>query len=162
KKIHVKDCTAAPTECLGTQDEGKWVMPAGTVMVKTFGFDGKLVETRLLVHMDKVVELDGVPTEWVGYSYQWDEAQTDATVVPADADLVPINMRRKTTFNTGKRMVDWVYPYRFDCTGCHTQPAGGTLGPETRQMNRDTTVGGTKMNQMDRFKALFESTPKMV
>jgi uncharacterized repeat protein (TIGR03806 family) len=151
KKIHVKDCAANAADCpSGTQDEGKWVMPVGTVMVKTFGFDGKLVETRLLYKVDA--------TTWNGYSYQWSEDQKEATVVPADEDLVPINMRRKVTFNTGTHMVDWVYPYRFDCTTCHTQQASGSLGTETRQMNR--VVAG--MNQIDRWKAagLFETAPK--
>ena len=44
--------------------------PVGTVMVKSFLFDGKLVETRLFVHLDAAT--------WAGYSYEWDEAQTDA------------------------------------------------------------------------------------
>ncbi len=151
KKIHVKDCAATPSECpAGTQDDGKWLMPVGTVMVKSFGFDGKLVETRLLVHADAAT--------WNGYTYQWNTAQTAATVVPADEDVIPANKRAKVSFNTGTRTVDWTFPFRFDCTGCHTMTAGGTLGPETRQMNR--TVGG--MNQIDRWKAmsLFETAPK--
>jgi uncharacterized repeat protein (TIGR03806 family) len=150
KKIHVKDCTATPSECTaGTQDTGKWVMPVGTVMVKSFMFDGKVVETRLLVHADA--------TTWNGYSYKWDEAQTDATVIPDDADPSLNNMRAQVNFNTGMRTVTWHFPYRFDCTGCHTAEAGGTLGPETRQMNR--TVGG--MNQIDKWAAmsLFEKAP---
>jgi uncharacterized repeat protein (TIGR03806 family) len=155
KKIHVKDCAANAAECpKGAQDDGKWVMPVGTVMVKTFAFDGKLIETRLLVHPDA--------NTWNGYSYQWNEAQTEATVVPADEDLVPVNERRKVAFNTGTKTVNWVYPYRFDCNGCHTGPAGGTLGPETRQMNRVTDGMGGKINQMERFKNLFDSTPKMI
>ncbi|HEX4403868.1 MAG TPA: hypothetical protein VH560_03520 [Polyangia bacterium] len=138
-KIHVKDCATPSAECTqGAQDTGKWVMPVGTVMVKTFMFDGKRVETRLLVHADAAT--------WNGYSYQWNEAQTDATIVPDD--------RVETTFDTGQRSVDWHFPNRFDCTTCHTLSAGGTLGPETRQMNR--AVGG--MNQIDRWKTagLFE------
>jgi hypothetical protein len=127
------------------------VMPVGTVMVKSFGFDGKLIETRLLMHPDA--------NTWNGYSYQWNEEQTEATVVPADEDPSLNNMRKQIMFNTGTRTVTWNFPYRFDCTGCHTASAGGTLGPETRQMNR--TVGG--MNQIDRWKnlptgSLFEGT----
>jgi uncharacterized repeat protein (TIGR03806 family) len=155
KKIHVKDCAATPAECpKGTQDDGKWVMPVGTVMIKSFGFDGKLLETRLLIKADT--------NTWNGYSYKWNEAQTEATVIAAD-ELLPDNgngndTRVRAAFNTGKRTVNWIYPYRFDCGGCHTQPAGGSLGPETRQMNR--TVSG--MNQIDRWKTanLFETAPK--
>ena len=51
-KIHVKNCTTNPTECpQGAADDGKWVFPVGTVMIKNFMFDGKLVETRLFMHL---------------------------------------------------------------------------------------------------------------
>ena len=64
KKIHVKNCAAAPAACTqGPADTGRWVMPVGTVMVKNFGFDGKLVETRLFVHPDANVERLQLPVE---------------------------------------------------------------------------------------------------
>jgi hypothetical protein len=145
-KIHVVDCAANPTECPGSRDgtdDGKWVLPVGTVMVKGFIFDDKLVETRLLMHFDA--------TTWVGYSYKWDEAQTDATLVGTDRDEV--------NFATGKRTVDWHYPSRMDCLTCHTSDTGNrkyaVLGAETAQFNR--VVGGS--NQIDKLAALgaFES-----
>ncbi len=142
-KIHVKDCAKELAACTaGAADSGKWVLPVGTVFVKSFLFDGKLVETRLFVHFDDAT--------WVGYSYEWDEAQTDATIVPDE--------RRKITFNTGKRAVDWTYPSRVDCMKCHNAPGGSTLGPETAQMNR--VVSG--MNQIDRLaaKGAFDTPPK--
>jgi uncharacterized repeat protein (TIGR03806 family) len=150
-KIHVKDCTANPSECSqGPADTGKWVLPVGSVVIKSFTFGGKLVETRLLAHTD--------PYNWYGYTYQWNEAQTEATIVP--------DARAEATFNVGADagvaaadagVVDWHYPSRTDCGDCHTQKAGGTLGPETDQMNR--TVGG--MNQIDKWAAmnLFETAP---
>jgi uncharacterized repeat protein (TIGR03806 family) len=142
-KIHVKDCTANASECLGTADEGKWVLPVGTVLVKSFLFDNKFVETRLFVHLDA--------STWVGYSYKWDEGQTDATIVGMDGDEV--------MFNTGLRMVDWHYPTRANCMSCHTPFAGSSLGPETAQMNRAVTA--TSQNQIDHMTALgmFETPP---
>jgi uncharacterized repeat protein (TIGR03806 family) len=142
KKIHVKDCAKEPALCpAGTADEGKWLLPVGTVMVKNFLFDGKLVETRLFVHFDA--------STWVGYSYAWNEAQTEATVVP--------NARKQVMFDTGKRKVEWNYPDRFDCMLCHNPQGGGTIGPETSQMNR---VVGAK-NQIDTWQAmgLFDTPP---
>src|SRR5579872_986413 len=141
-KIHVKNCAATPADCPnGAADDGKWVFPVGAVMVKTFAFDSKLVETRLLMHAD-----DG---SWIGYSYQWNEAQTDATVAPIDRSTV--------AFNTGQRTVTWNYPSRKDCLECHNGAGGGTLGPETAQLNR--VVANT--NQIDRLAALnvFETSP---
>jgi uncharacterized repeat protein (TIGR03806 family) len=141
-KIHVKNCATTPAECpQGPADDGKWVMPVGTVMVKSFLFDGKLVETRLFVHFDA--------TTWAGYSYKWNEAQTDATIVADERVEFP--------FNTGQRSVTWRIPSRLDCTSCHVPEAGSTLGPETAQMNR--MVGGT--NQIDRWigMGLFDVSP---
>jgi hypothetical protein len=158
--IHVKDCmpdagAARLAECVspmmipsGPADTGKWVFPVGTVMIKNFLFDGKLVETRLLMHVDAAtaaVIQNG--TDWVGYNYAWNEQQTDATIVP--------DARTPVMFNTGTRTVAWNYPNFIDCVGCHSA-AVGTLGPETDQMNREVDGG----NQIDAFKAmgLFDET----
>ena len=136
-KIHVKNCTANPAECPGTRDytdDGKWLLPVGTVMVKSFLFDGKLVETRLLVHYDAAT--------WAGFTYKWDEAQTDATLVG--------DFRDEVMFATGTRTVHWYFPSRRDCVKCHIPETGDALGTETAQLNR--VVGG--MNQIDRLAAL--------
>ena len=145
-KIHVVSCAAEPSACLDAADDGKWVFPAGTIFLKSFGFDGKLVETRLLV-----AQTNGT---WVGYSYQWNEAQTEATLVASQGATV--------SFDTGSRAVDWTYPGRRDCTECHTRSAGWTLGPETAQMNRVPSAPalGTE-NQIDAFAeaGLFDGAP---
>ncbi len=134
-KIHVRNCAANMADCPdGVQDDGRWDFPVGTVMIKIFMFDQTLVETRLLMHLDAA--------DWVGYSYEWNEAQTDATIVSAD--------RMSVMFNTGTRTVPWNYPSQEDCLTCHNAAAGFTLGPETAQLNR--SVGGK--NQLDTFAAL--------
>lgn len=136
-KIHVKNCAAAPAECPEMRDhtdDGKWVMPVGTVMVKSFLFDGKFLETRLFVRFDA--------TTWGGFTYKWDEAQTDATLVWTERD--------EMMFATGQRTVHWRFPSRRDCVKCHLPDASDTLGTETAQMNR--VVGGT--NQIDRLAAM--------
>jgi hypothetical protein len=166
-KIHVKDCApnagdAALSECVapngianGVADTGKWILPVGTVMIKSFMFDGKLVETRLLMRVDdataQLFELAyGFPpgTEWVGVNYQWNEAQTEAVVLPSYP-------RTTAMFNTGLRTVAWTFPDATDCVACHTASVG-TLGPETAQMNR--TVKNA--NQIDTFvgMGLFDDT----
>jgi cytochrome c551/c552 len=152
--IHVKNCapTASPAElaeCMspggvpnGPADTGKWVFPVGTVMIKNFIFDGKLVETRLFMHVDTATAaLIQNGTDWVGYNYAWNEAQTEATVVP--------NARTAVTFDTGKQLLVWNYPSFIDCIACHSA-AVGTIGPDTAQMNR--TVNG--QNQIDAFIAM--------
>jgi hypothetical protein len=142
-KIHVVNCSADPSECPGSRDytdDGKWKLPVGTVMVKSFLFDGKLLETRLLMHFDA--------TTWAGFTYKWDEAQTDATLEP--------DQRDEESFSTGQRTVDWHFPSQDDCTTCHIPDLGYAVnGAETAQMNR--IVGGS--NQLDTLQAmgLFEA-----
>jgi cytochrome c551/c552 len=159
--IHVKDCEPdagadqLAADCTspmgipnGPADTGKWVFPVGTVMIKNFMFDGKLVETRLFMHVDgATAAIIQNGTDWVGYNYAWNEAQTEATVVP--------NARTSVSFNTGTHTIQWNYPNFIDCIGCHS-PAVSTIGPETDQMNRVVDGG----NQIDRFVAmgLFDDT----
>lgn len=141
-KIHVKHCTGPSAECLDAADDGKWVFPVGTVMVKSFLFNGKVIETRLFTNHDA--------GNWVGYSYAWNTAQTEATLVP--------DQRTEVMFDDGQpTKVDWHYPSRLDCMTCHTPTGGDTLGPSTAQMNR--VNAGASQNQLDLLQAmnLFEA-----
>jgi len=183
-KIHVRDCAKNPMECcvldpntlkdcLPPADDGKWVFPVGTVMVKNFMFPDasrpsgyKLVETRLFIHLDHVETLQGVKTEWIGYGYQWDDAQTDATIVGSLVDGSDIGVSAvfhvTPTMGAATRPITWDYPSRLDCITCHmpvTPSGGNTLGLETIQMNRVAT--GDTMNQIDKLAALgvFEAAP---
>jgi uncharacterized repeat protein (TIGR03806 family) len=143
KKIHIRNCAVAADNCTsGPQDTGQWVFPVGTVMLKNFLFDNKLVETRLFVRHDEET--------WVGYSYRWDEAQTDATIVSGENNL-------DVMFSTGTRTVPWQYPSRRNCMKCHIASGGSTLGPETRQMNRELSG----KNQIDHLAelGLFDQAP---
>jgi uncharacterized repeat protein (TIGR03806 family) len=95
--------------------DGDWKFPDNSVFVKNFELDDKLVETRLLVK-----HRDG---NWAGYSYEWNEAQTDASLV-LDGKTKQINGQ------------SYVYPGSSQCMSCHTTVAGTVLGLETRQVNR--------------------------
>ncbi len=116
-QIHVKNCATTPAECpQGAADDGKWVLPVGTVMVKSFLFDGKLVETRLFVHFDA--------TTWVGYTLP----------VGRGADRRDDRRRRarRGSVQHRQRTVMWHIPSRMDCMTCHTD-AGGLLAGSVRR-----------------------------
>ncbi len=138
-KIHVIDCATETTACSTdpfTGVDGHWNYPVGTVMMKIFSFEGTTIETRLLMNYG-----DG---RWLGYSYQWNQEQTEALVLP--------DARRQSTFLVGasRRSQEWNYPSRADCTMCHTAYAGDTLGTETAQLNRMEA----SENQLDRLERL--------
>jgi hypothetical protein len=85
---------------------------------------------------------------WVGYSYQWNDAQTEATVLP---DLGGIQM---ITAPSGKTQT-WSFPGRNDCLECHNKVVGFALGLETRQLDRPFIYpSGVTANQLDTFEHL--------
>jgi uncharacterized repeat protein (TIGR03806 family) len=123
--------------------DGDLDLPVGSVAVKEFRLGGKRIETRLFVR-----HADG---GWAGYSYEWNDAGTDAVYVPGG----------KT-----KKIGDqtWLYPSGGQCLACHTESAGRTLGLEFAQLNRDTSYdGGPTANQIATYQAigLFTNPPAM-
>jgi uncharacterized repeat protein (TIGR03806 family) len=115
--------------------DGDWDFPNGTVLIKTFRFDGKRIETRLFMRHG-----DG---EWAGYSYEWNSDETDATLVPDGG---------KSRMVGKMNDVEWTYPSRSDCTKCHTAQAGFSLGLETAQLNRTQLYSnGRRANQLVTF-----------
>jgi mono/diheme cytochrome c family protein len=92
------------------------------VLMKHFRIGNALVETRLFMRHP-----DGV---WAGYSYEWNAAQTDATLVQGG----------KTVSVAGQ---SWIFPSENDCLACHTAAAGSALGLETAQLNRDFVYPST-------------------
>ena len=102
--------------------DGDWDFPNGTVLMKNFHLDNRLIETRLFMRHP-----DGV---WAGYSYEWNDQQTDATLVRGG---------KKVTVG-GKT---WIYPGEGQCLMCHTEAAGGSLGLETRQLAFNITYPQT-------------------
>jgi uncharacterized repeat protein (TIGR03806 family) len=148
-KIHVKDCAVEPDTCMpiesgGTgEDEGHFDLPVGAVAMKVFKLGGKRIETRLLQHR--------AATTWQGYSYEWNDAETEATLLPDKLDK-PIGDQT------------WHYPSQSECLECHTKGGGRSLGPTMAQMNRDHAYPDGTMNQIDKFVALglFDATPTRI
>ena len=153
-KIHVLDCAVEPMLCtdpgLGGngEDDGHWDMPVGTVLVKNFSIEGKHVETRLLLHRSSI--------SWKGFSYEWNDTQTDATLLPDNTD------GKDKPVGTAQPQQVWHYPSRTQCLTCHTKYAGRSLGPSTQQLNSDFAYADGMMNQVEKFKALglFDAPPK--
>ncbi len=120
-----------------------WDFPEETVIVKSFALETEVgnsasrrwIETRFLTKQQG---------EWAGYSYRWNEQQTDAALVAATgADAVfPV----QTT--EGIRQQKWHYPSRTECMVCHSRAAGFTLGLSTGQMDKPHDYGTRQENQL--------------
>jgi uncharacterized repeat protein (TIGR03806 family) len=109
--------------------DGDFDLPPGTVTIKTFSLGGRRIETRFFVRL-----MNG---EWAGYTYEWNEAGTNAVVLGEGS-------RRRQVGD-----LEWHYPTRAECDVCHTEAAGHTLGLETAQLNSEFSYpGGQRANQL--------------
>ena len=128
--------------------DGHFDFPVGSVLVKEFRIFGKRVETRLYMR-----HTDG---SWAGYSYEWNDAETDATLLPGgktkplaapdagDADAAPPAAGPAT----------WHYPNRAECNRCHNRASGFSLGLEAAQLNTRFAYAAGVQNQLDALQAL--------
>jgi hypothetical protein len=120
-----------------------WNFPDLTVIVKSFYLDleagnpasRRWIETRFLTKQDG---------EWFGYSYAWNEEQTEGSLVASagrDREYVI-----KTAAGPRKQL--WHYPSRTECMVCHSRAANYVLGMSTLQMNHVHDYGGVRDNQL--------------
>jgi hypothetical protein len=149
---------------VGFTDKEAWVMPVGTILVKEFLLErepGKPqtvfpIETRFLV---KRCEPGMCRSSWQGYSYQWDDAGTEARLLTNESDSV------FKDWSIAGRVHKHGYPARDECNQCHALAAGGVLGLQTAQFNRNFDYGGVPDNQLRTlshiglFGSSFATTP---
>ncbi len=120
--------------------DGDWDFPSGSVLMKNFHLDDRLIETRLFMRHP-----DGV---WAGYTYEWNTQGNDAMLVRGGKQVT-----------IGEQT--WIYPSEAQCLQCHTQAAGGSLGLETRQLAFNITYPqtGRDAHQLVTLNAIETLTP---
>ena len=94
------------------------VWPKDSVLVKTLTLEGRKVETQVL-HYDGGL--------WNGYTYTWNEAQTDAALAPAGGAEVDLGGGRR-----------WRVPARAACLACHNPWPGYALTFNAAQLPPET------------------------
>jgi glucose/arabinose dehydrogenase len=133
-----------------------WNFSDGAALVKTFSFDApngrrRRVETRLLTKQQG---------QWAGYSYIWNDEQTDAVLV-GEAGLDRTIEVRDAKAPAGRRKQTWHFPSRAECMVCHSRAANFVLGLSTLQMNRAHDYGKVSDNQLRTLEHLgvFRTSP---
>lgn len=121
--------------------EGNWSFPTGMLWVKHFDLEQERgqpasrfrLETRVLVRTTNGA---------YGVSYMWNTNGTEAYLVP-DAGLT----FELAITNHGQPAVQtWSIPSRAQCLVCHTPAGGHALSFQTRQLNREGSLGGQASN----------------
>ena len=122
---------------------GVWEIPEGALFIKHFEIDTLVdgtptrtrLETRFLVQEESGVR---------GYTYRWNDAGTEATLLTSG------DTRSLTVLSASgaTESFQWQFPARHQCKACHTPEAGGMLGTESAQLNREVDLHGVIENQL--------------
>ncbi len=162
------DAVTYPAEAPGNMPG--WRFPDGTVFVKTFSLETEAgnpksvrrLETRLLHHIKMPGNDDEYGAQvWNGYTYVWNDDQTDAELLDAKGLDRVFKIIDKSAPN-GVREQKWHFPSRAECALCHTMAAKYVLGATTEQLNRNFDFGdGKPKNQLKHFDELGYFTKPM-
>ena len=141
-----------------------WKFPDGTVVVETISMEmvagdptsRRRLETRILHHQHLPGSEQMGDQYWMGYTYIWNEQQTDALLLEEPQGLdetLTIHDPRDPSLPDGKHTLKWHYPSRAECTLCHNMSARYVLSGNTLQLNRDHDYGqGVVVNQIRALK----------
>ena len=137
-------------EKVGFNQNGVWSFPNRTALVQTLTVQRESslglaepfrIETRIMLRQQN---------EWVGYSYKWNEAQTNAELVAKGGDRTTLRIADKKSLG-GFRRHDWVFPSRADCMTCHSRAARFVLGLTSLNMDRVHEFSDSSDNQLRTF-----------
>ena len=126
---------------------GEWTLPNGSVLAQTLCLDvfdkakaasKKRIETRLLTRQHG---------EWVGYSYKWNDAQTDAELIGDAGGTAELEVPDDDE-PTGRREQVCALPSRAECMNCHSRAKGFILSFTTMELDRDGKFGEITDNQL--------------
>ena len=140
-------------------DWAMWSFPKDSVLVKTLSLEmrrgdpdsRRRVETQIL-------HFDG--SDWMPYTYQWNDDETDANLVGATG--LDVNLEILDDEATGgKRQQVWRFAGRAECQRCHNKWSGPALAFSTVHLNTlGSRVPGSGA-QLDEFVdlGLIEGAP---
>jgi len=138
-----------------------WRFPDGTVIAETISLPMnsgdpsslRRIETRILRYEELSGNEDFGNQYWRGYTYVWNDDQTDAELLDSAGDTRTFTIRDAAAPD-GKRSQTWRFPSRAECTVCHNMAAKYVLGLTTEQTNCPSTNKTFKGTQLRRFDEL--------
>ncbi|MES2920309.1 MAG: discoidin domain-containing protein [Verrucomicrobiota bacterium] len=139
-------------EDIAFSEEGNWVFPAGTVLIKHFEIGTNLNDPSQIKRLETRLIVCTANGGKYGVTYKWNAAGTDATLlttgVGEDYNVIQIG--------GGTVTQHWDYPSRADCLQCHNNTSGQALGVRTASLAMDFHYGSTNRtaNQLLTFNSL--------
>ncbi|REK19427.1 MAG: heme-binding domain-containing protein [Planctomycetota bacterium] len=135
---------ALPGDAQATHHAGRsWDFPDGMALVQTLSLERTSGDpaTRFCVETRVLLRQQG---EWAGYSYRWNDEQSDAALV----DKLGAEAAFAIHEAGGQREQTWRFPARVECMTCHSRAANFVLGLCNAQLNRDYDYGAVADNQL--------------
>jgi putative heme-binding domain-containing protein len=147
----------SPVPIPGGFYSGQVFFPKDGVLAKTLFLEMERGNPQSRRRLEtQILHFDG--TIWHGYSYEWNDEQTDATLVPAAGKERLLSVADSHAPG-GSRKQNWHYPSRAECITCHNPWAGYALAFTLPQLDRDHDYGGVVDNQLRTFKHLGLISP---
>ncbi len=124
--------------------------PRDSVLVKTLALESSPVQPTARRRIEtQILHFDG--RDWRGYSYEWNDEQTDATLVESAGKSRTFALTDAAAPG-GKRQQTWRYASRTECLRCHNPWSENALAFHIPQINRDRDFGGVTDNQIRTFR----------
>ena len=125
------------------QGEGLLDLPFGSALIKSFRFNGKLVETRVLLH-----RADG----WVALPYQWNAEQTEARLVLGGVRLAATGPQGQP--------ISYAIPNKNQCKECHALDGAVTpIGPKAYNLSPEWLSAFAQAGKLDKVPKVARRVP---
>ncbi len=136
--VYLPAGTKAKAQGVGLLD-----LPVGAALIKTFKLEGRLIETRVLLH-----RADG----WVALPYQWNREQTEARLALAGARL-------ELTTPQGQA-ISYAIPNKNQCKECHQQKDMVVpIGPKARNLSVSWLTSFHQAGELDAVPKVTSRVP---
>jgi len=132
-----ENVTAAKKE-FGVIAAGRWVFPTDTVFAKTYSMEMERGDPATRKRIEtQVLHFDGL--QWAAYSYRWNDAQTDADLIPSQGVDTELTIKDAEAPG-GIRRQTWRYFSRAECLRCHNMRENFTPGFSYMQLDHPTDL----------------------
>jgi putative heme-binding domain-containing protein len=136
----------------GMFDEGRPGWPKDSVLVRTLSLQtrpGDSSSTRKIE--TQLLHFNG--RRWNGYTYAWNDEQSDADLVDAGGDTKVIDIQDSSVPGSIRKQ-SWHYAGRNQCMVCHNPWSNFALAFNDEQLDRDQKFGDATENGLAAFRRL--------
>ncbi len=120
--------------------------PKNGVLAKTISIDMQVGNPATRRRLEtQILHFNGI--DWRGYTYRWNDRQTDAELVPREGAQQEIEISDPEAVG-GKHLLNWQFSGRAQCVRCHNPWTEHKLAFNLSQLNKPHDYGEVVDNQL--------------